>query len=649
VSGIVGIYNLDGQPVEPALLGMMAEALAHRGPDGLGRWIDGPVGLACQNLWVTLQSVGEVQPLVRPESVVLFDGRLDNRADLLNELEEIPGISRDSSDTALASSAYRRFGEQFAEKLNGDFAAVVYDVPERRLLLARDGIGVRPLYFSKAGESFLIASEIKPILAHPGVTAAPNADMLAAYLLACFGQERQGWTFFEGISSVLPGQLVVVTPRTFTKRIYWDFGEPQPTRVKTFPEYAEAFRHYFDQAVGRRLRSAYPVAVSVSGGVDSSSIFCAGETLRRNQKVECPKFLGVSIETTGPQSDERCFLAEIERHYACAIHRVPWSGMRFVTDSVRKAFWQMEAPYLRSVPDSDAPFFDAVRRLGARTVLFGTWGDQMLAGRAYLIDLFRRLRWIQVWRALKECARWNVDELPAFFRKDFFGALVRSYIPPTVMHFLRNSRRQLTSDRFWYTRQFWKRARRVERIQTFARFGKTAHQKALYQLVRPMYYDQVLQWCNKIAASNNCEYAYPFLDRDLISFLMAIPGDMVCATGVPKALLRSGMRGTLPAAIAERRWKSGTSQELNEAMEERFPEFTRYLDGGAMAFELGYVDERRVQEALEKLRPLIHSDGCAITWRLGDLFGSELWLQSFFGSERDIRKEKFSPYVETKA
>src|SRR5262249_40256760 len=155
--------------------------------------------------------------------------------------------------------------------------------------------------------SFLAASEIKPILAHPGVTPKPNADMVAAYLLACFGQERQGWTFFEGVSSVLPGQIVVITPQSITKRIYWDFGSPRPIRFKTAGEYDEAFRFHFGNAVGRRMRSAYPVAVAVSGGLDSSSVFCMGETLRRRQALNCPQWLGVSRESDSPLSDERVY------------------------------------------------------------------------------------------------------------------------------------------------------------------------------------------------------------------------------------------------------------------------------------------------------------------------------------------------------
>src|SRR5205823_852344 len=124
---------------------------------------------------------------------------------------------------------------------------------------------------------------------------------LAAYFLGRFGQERQGWTFFEGISSVLPGQIVVIRPDSESKRNYWDFGQAEPIRFKAYDEYVEAFRHHFEIAVARRLRSAYPVAVSLSGGLDSSSIYCAAKSLRGTG--ETPAVRGIHLQWSSPLAD----------------------------------------------------------------------------------------------------------------------------------------------------------------------------------------------------------------------------------------------------------------------------------------------------------------------------------------------------------
>ena len=141
MSGIVGIWNLDGSPIDRTVLSQLAAVQGHRNKDGEGTWIDGDVGLLFQNLWVTPESVGEMQPLVHSsESVVLFDGRLDNREELLPLLRG--RVTTESSDAAFVSAVYRKFGEAFPEKLLGDFAIAIYDMRLRKLFLRRKN---RPL------------------------------------------------------------------------------------------------------------------------------------------------------------------------------------------------------------------------------------------------------------------------------------------------------------------------------------------------------------------------------------------------------------------------------------------------------------------------------------------------------------------------
>lgn len=635
MSGILGIWNFDGRPVEPSHVARLSGLIAHRGPDGEGRWLDGSIGFAFQNLWITPESLGESQPIVSPgQSVVLFDGRLDNREDLFGDLKDEQQISHAVSDAVLVSAAHRRFGPAFAEKLNGDFAVAVYDIPQQRLFLARDAIGVRPLYFAKAGDTFLVASEVKPILAHPAVTPRPNGDMLAAALLACFGEERQGWTFFDGVSCVLPGQLVTVTPGAITKQTYWSFGNPEPIRLSKFEVYAEAFREQFERAVARRLRSAFPVAIAVSGGVDSSSIYGTAETLRRRGASPCQDVLAVSMEVEGRLSDERLYLQDIERKYGTRIYRVP-TKVRYATGSLRRSFRDLEAPYFRGGLDSSYPFQRAVRALGAKVVLTGQWGDQILADMTYLVDFIGRLRWITAWKHMAEYVKWfggiRFGEVAIGLLKDFG----RYHIPGPLWRSLRNGRRRLGSDRSWYTEEFWDRARQAEAAQQFRFPGRTAYQRSIYALVRPMYYQQWLERSNKLTTVNGLEEAFPFFDRDLISFMLAIPGGVACSGGIPKALLRAAMRGILPDAIAGRRWKAEVTQELADSMNRAFCSLSRYLAHDTLCVKFGFVDEPRLKTALPTLAP---SDGSALDekmWVLGEIFGLELWLQAFWGTKLD--------------
>jgi asparagine synthase (glutamine-hydrolysing) len=644
MSGILGIWNLDGRPVDRRLLSKLAAVQGHRNADGEGVWIEDNVGLLFQNLWVTPESIGETQPIVRrSENVVMFDGRLDNREELLPLLKG--SVSSESSDAAFVSAVHAKFGEAFPEKLLGDFAIAVYDIRERKLLLARDGIGVRPIYYTRAGASFVIASECKPILAHPQATNKPNPDMIAAYFLACMGHDRGGWTFFQDVYSVVPGQLVVIKPNSVAKRIYWDFPQAKTIRLGSFEEYADAFREQFDRAVARRLRSVYPVSVALSGGLDSSSIFCAGETMRRRGDVNCPGIRGIYVAHQGPLADELVFVEDIEREFDVNVRRVRFDSSRFITGSVRKGLRVMEAPHIRSQADYRFPLEQEARRLGARTLITGHWADQFLANRSYLIDLFRGGRWIAVSRHLREQSRYYQTTDAGWFRKVFYHDLLRYHIPVSWMPAIREVRKRLTGDRSWFTPNLWKRARHVENLQAFRSQGRTAQQSSMYALVRPMYYVQGMERCAHVGACHQMDYAYPFLDRDLVRFLMTVPGDVICRNGVPKALLRAGMAGTLPVSIAERNWKAETSTAFNSAVDRDLPAYASCLQEDAMAVALGFLDGQRLSQASEILRSQLHDDECLSTKKLTDLIGLELWLQAFFANKSMDNMEEYRKHV----
>ena len=640
MSAICGIWNLDGAPVDRSLLATLSGLLAHRGADGEARWVDGEIGFAFQNLWITPESVGALQPVVRAgESVVMFDGRLDNRDDLLRHLDAGPALSGDSPDALLVSALYRKYGDRLADQLNGDFAVSVYDIRERRLLLARDAMGTRPLYFAHTPHTVIVASEVKPILAHPSIACRPNADMLAVALLGSMGQDREGWTFFEGVSSVLPGQLVTVTSERIAKRIYWDFGNAPAIRFKTFERYTEAFRETFERAVARRLRSHLPVAVSISGGVDSSSVYCTAETLRRRGAAVTPAVVGVSMEVDARLSDERVYLDAIERQYQTTIRRLP-SPVRYATGSLTQAFRDTETPYFRGPVDPSYPFQRAVRDTGARVQLSGLFGDQVLSDTGYLIDFARGLKWFALWEHLSEQTKWNAAPSTYENAKDCFRDVARYHVPDPLWRFVRGQRRRLVSYRGWYTEDFLRRANRAEAIQQFHPALTNAHQRSLYQFVRPMYYVQGLEIANKIAAVNGLECAYPFFDRDVVSFLVSIPGGVACKGGVPKAILRSAMQGVLPASIAERRWKAQNTEELSAAMDREFESLAGHLDRGAMSIALGYVDEAQLRKRLPVLKGAIVDGTGAVTQQFGDLFGLEIWLRSFFGNRMDWEQAK---------
>jgi asparagine synthase (glutamine-hydrolysing) len=638
MSGILGLWNLDGCPVDPALLAGLSALLAHRGPDGEGRWLGGPVGFACRNFWVTPESVGETQPLVHSSGVVVvFDGRLDNRDELLASLGQFPEASPQSSDSLLVAVAYVAFGDAFAERLNGDFALGLFDPNRRQLLLARDALGVRPLYYSRAGQAFLFASEIKPILAHPNVKVRPDDDAIADFLLGARDLFRRGRTFFNEVRAVLPGEMLRLTPERLQVSQYWDFDPGRRIRFPSFHDYTEAFRQHFETAVRRRMRSAYPVAVALSGGLDSSSVFCVGESLRRLDPRLCPQLVGAScVYEDGTPADEKMFLLEIERQYGCSVARFPFRHLAFLAGG-REAAWRQEAPFLNVQWKAYDELVASIHRLGARVLLTGDWGDQILFDQAYLVDLFRGLKWRRMLQHFREFPRWLEDADPESFQHQFVRGMVRYNLPHGLVQLIRRLRKravEVHANQAWYSDGFRARARESAYwVGPSPDRAATVHARSIYEQARMGHHLLQLERHNKIGAQYALDTAFPFMDRDLVSFLMAIPGQVQTLDGVPKALLRQSLAGVVPAAILERRSKADQTDLVNQAVEAEFPEVAKYLDTHLLADRMGYLDGQIVRQRLGLLKERIRGRDCLTSWSIRDMLGLEMWLEAFFGGE----------------
>src|SRR5438477_104828 len=522
MSGILGIWNLDGQSVDKAALARMSATIAHRGPDGEGFWNQGPIGLGCQLFRVTPESLHETQPLVDASGcAIVFDGRLDNRDELLASIDDRRDVSADSPDPVLVREAYRAFGEGFAERLNGDLALGLFDPKEPRLI----------------------------------------------------------------------------------------------------------------------LRSASLVAVAVSGGLDSSSILCLAETLPRRAPDRHPRLLRISLTSPdGSPSDEKTFLLDIERGHGIAVTRIPLRPPQFLKGS-KEALRNIEAPFLRTPWNTTHVFYDVAREKGARVVLTGQWGDQILTGREYLIDLVDRLEWSTAWAQLNEYGRWFTDVNPKLAKRDFLQQLVRYYVPDAVRPILRRLRAKVIETRptrSLYSAAFRKRTDRcASRNTTLRKPFNTAYANSIYQMARSWYYVQCMDWNNKAAAVDGMEMAYPFFDRDLISFMLGIPGEVRSWKGVPKAILREAMKGVLPETIRERRWKADATDLLNESMENQYQQLVDCIQSGGMALRMGYVNGDVMAEELLRLGSRIRGPANAVTWSLGELLGLELWLQVFFSDRNE--------------
>jgi len=642
MSGIYGLVRLDGQPIAPATLEGMAAALAHRGLDGNAAWREGSVGLGCQLMRVTPESFDTVQPGSDELGVrVVFDGRIDNRDELRARIK-----LASNSDTALLLALYRRYGQNMAAELNGDYALALFDPTERRLLLARDIVGTRPLYYARVKDVLVFATEIKAMVpALPG-PLKPNVQYLAVNLLGGMPPSDAGLTHFEDVISLRPGHTLVWEEGKQTRVFrHWDYEVEKGIRFKRDEEYVETFREHFFTAVKRRIRSKHPVVVSVSGGLDSSSIFCVAHKLLEKDASLTPKLIGITHSAPeGSSADERKYIAAIERDYKVSIDTVPieFSGVLAGLEQTVRTF---EAPWGDIQWRNNTRMLDRARLTGARSFLGGQWGDQVMFDAAYLADLARSLRFTTLARHFDELPKW-MGGYKSWLLKYTARQTLKSLIPETVRPMVMAYRRKtapMNRDQRWFTQAFRDEGRKRWPVYQprKARFISQSA-KVRYEDCAAKYYVQAMEMYNKSGASRGLEFLLPFLDRDLIQYLMQVPGEKIAPKGVHRGLLREAMRGILPEEIARRRSKGSFTSLENQMLAQQYGEITKFFACNDLLERHGYVNGEALKSTLADLPKAMPEYGCRLTWDLSDLLAFDEWLRQFIQTPRSTAMCKSS-------
>ncbi|MEN3340508.1 MAG: hypothetical protein V7647_4184 [Acidobacteriota bacterium] len=613
MSGIAGVCNLDGRLAQPALVEVMAAAIAHRGTADSPVWCAGPVALSCRLLRVTPESAGEVQPARdHAGNVLVFDGRLDDRKDLLAALRNAE-LGRDAPDSALVLAAWREWGDECLARLQGDFALVLFDAAAHTVILARDPVGCRALYYWSSGTTFVFASEIKAILAHPDVRAKPNEDLVAdLFLLERLPYGDEGDTFFQGIRAVRPGWRLSVTREGTAARRFWDFNPRTQLRYRSHADYASRLRELLVNAVARRLRTSHPVVVATSGGLDSSIVLAIADDLRERDGRAFALLPVSYAPVDDPTTEENRFIHLLESARGLRVHRLA-PGACDDPEQLRRAAWHSESLGFVEGTSAQWPLLQHAHAAGARTLLTGLWSDHFMFVTGYLTDLSRRLAWREVARHLAEYRRWFPDADPGYFRKRFQRELLSNLTPRAARRWL--SRLRATRPR---THQAWpisdRLEARVRRRRPAARHPRYAsvHARTIYQTARGQSHRLQIEADEKVMAAFGLEHATPFLDRDVITYLMSVPGDVLNRGGVPRALLRDAMAGLVPAEILRRRWRNDSATPAA-------------LERDRRQTALAFRTELRASHALGYLPDVRYADLDSV-----DLVGLEVWSQVFF-------------------
>ena len=600
VSAICGVFHIDGHEGVRHEIAAMTAALAHRGVDRHGVWCDDLVGLAHRMSFTTPESLTEHQPVVRsnPAHVLVADARIDNRDELLRAIDAPRG--RAASDSEIILTAYHHWGARCVEHLIGDFAFAIWDVRERSLFCARDPIGVKPLYYLHNERVFAFASELKALLTLPGVT--PIVDPEEVALFVGWRHEERTRTIYRDLTRLPAAHTLLVTPDRSAKGTYWSADFARDIRFARDDQYSAAFREIFATAVEARLRCAFPVGSTLSGGLDSSSVACMSRQRRGENPTTSLHTFSVIFPSLPQQElrgiDERSFVDAVLEQGGFEPHFIRGDESSPLRD-LSRVLWHLDEPFFAPNLYLHWAIYEAAQDSGVRVLLDGFDGDSVVShGFDRLTSLARSRQWetleaeIRAFSAhhdkeprlaleayvlphlaqLARGGRWltwarTARELGNRFNLSFTKLGTTHGLRPLLPRAI-GTRVQAICDRGSSGSVLLQPnlARALRRQTRMAADGdlplpseRAQHLRGLSQPV----YQLALEMADKSAAAFCVEPRYPFFDRRMIEFCLGLPEEQKFATGWPRLILRRAMEGSLPPSVQWRSSKANLSPNFH--------------------------------------------------------------------------------------
>ena len=565
MSAIVVIYHLDQRPVEPRLLDKALDKLTHRGSDDRGVHIEGNIGMGHRMRWTTPESLNEKLPFRNKfdQPVITCDARIDNREELLSRLHFNGRPAAQVSDSEIILKSYEKWGEDCPSKLIGDYVFAIWDPINRRLFCARDPLGLKHFYYCHLpGKLFALASEIKALFAIPTIPNSLDEDHLADYLVpTCEDKEA---TFYQHIKRLPATHCLTVERGQFKTRSYWE-PDCRPVRLKSDADYQEAFREKLTEAVSCRLRTAFPVGATLSGGLDSSAVVCiASDILKTNGQSPLQTFSAVfpTISKEDPRIDETRYMNSVIAKTGAQAHFVNVDDANPLQD-MDKIVWHTDHPVGPINVYMDMQIFKAARDQGVRTLLTGHDGDATVTyGYQEFQQLARKGRFLRLMREARAMNR-NMPGREHSLKRLLWHQGVKPAIPDILIKAWRTARLRKESDRaalpvyhplhfgsvnptFRTKREMEQRV--VELNDSSYRSGSSPaeyHWQSLTNGIFSTMHEQV----EKLSAAYEIDLRHPFFDRRLIEFCVGLPPGQRILKGWTRSIFRFAMEGILPADV----------------------------------------------------------------------------------------------------
>ena len=590
--GICGIVNSNrDNAVSPGLLETMTGKIAHRGPDDFGYFIDGPVGLGHRRLSI-IDLGGGKQPIFNEDEsiVVIFNGEIYNYADLTDELIARGHVFKTRSDTETIVHAYEEYGDDCITRFRGMFAFALWDRRQQRLLIARDRLGIKPVYYHRGRDAFVFASEIKSLLEAPGVPREVDETALNLYLSLRYVPGPR--TMFKDIFKLQPGQLLVLDGSGIHIRRYWDINYERG--VLSTADAAREFDRILEESVRLRLIAEVPLGVFLSGGLDSSAILAVMAKIRQGEPI---KTFSVGYESANGVEDENnefAYAREAAQAFGAEHHEFRLKAIDFA-DFIPQLVWHLDEPL---ADPSCIPLYFIARlaRQFITVVLSGEGADEVLAG----YSIYQKMLALE-----------NVRRVPG---AESIGGMLGATLPEgKYQNYLRMAGIPLARRYRGVSRGFFPamQARLMGRSTTaresldeiYAPYFQAVSQasplnRMLYVDAKVWLPDDLLLKADKMTMANALELRVPFLDHKLVEFAAQLPDSMKLEGSTGKKLLRQSMQGTLPDSILHRS-KKGFPVPTQSWLHGQLKQFTRDILSATDSASRCYFDPKVIEEIVK--------------------------------------------------
>jgi asparagine synthase (glutamine-hydrolysing) len=634
--GIAGIVNFDpGDHVDRVRLVGMRDVLTHRGPDGEGLYLDGAIGLAHRRLAIIDVAAGQ-QPMCNEDGSVwiVYNGEIYNHASLRHGLEARGHRYQTRCDTETILHLYEEKGAQVVDDLQGMFAFAIWDRRRHQLLLARDRLGIKPLYYALTPTSLLFGSEIKAILAEGTVRASFDPDIVPEYLATRFVSGDN--TFFQGIRKLMPGHVLTWSPRQrVRRRRYWQ--PPMPQTVDVLPATARAadMRGHLETVVASHLMSDVPLGVFLSGGIDSSAL---AALVARSRSTPIQTF---AVGFSERDADERPYARLVADAIGSEHRDVTVSPDQFFS-SLPKLLWHEDEPIAFS---SSVPLYFVARlaREHVKVVLTGEGADELFLGyNRYRVTKWNarlgQRYWASVPAGLQSLVRRAAHALPSAIGR----AARRSFLAfePGI--------RDLYLDNFSVVSLAWQRRLLKHAVATdpytaglrYFDDGTGAVLDRISRADLQTYLVELLMKQDQMSMAASIESRVPFLDDRLVEYVASIPGDVKLPGWETKILLREAVKDLIPPAILTRP-KMGFPVPLDRWFR---TDYAHIVDEFVLSPR---VQARRLfhMPVLREMADAHRSGRAAHGERLWLLINLEIWQRMFCDGEAaaDVMRPVFQP------